>query len=72
MNPASAAVTRAVQVYGRIDILVNNAGRSQRSLAEATPWSVDRDIMDLNYTATVALTKVDCLKRYNCRLFVLQ
>ncbi len=34
------------------------AGRSQRALAEATPWIVDRDIMELNYTATVALTKV--------------
>ena len=38
------------------------AGRSQRALAETTPWTVDREIMELNYTACVALTKVQLLK----------
>lgn len=56
-DPAAAAAARAMQCHGRVDILINNAGRSQRALAEATPWSVDREIMELNYTATVALTK---------------
>jgi dehydrogenase/reductase SDR family protein 7 len=56
-DAAAAVAARALKLHGRIDILVNNAGRSQRALAEATPWSVDREIMELNYTATVALTK---------------
>lgn len=39
------------------DILVNNAGISQRSLALETGFSVDRDIMEVNYLAAVELTK---------------
>jgi len=48
---------RAVNVFGRIDILVNNGGISQRSLASETHISVDKKIMNVNYTGTIALTK---------------
>jgi dehydrogenase/reductase SDR family protein 7B len=47
----------AIQIFGRIDILVNNGGISQRSLAIETNISVDKRIMEVNYTGTVALTK---------------
>jgi len=49
--------TTAIQLFGRIDILVNNGGISQRSLASETNISVDKKIMEVNYTGTVALTK---------------
>ena len=47
----------AIQIFGKIDILVNNGGISQRSLAAETNISVDKKIMEVNYTGTVALTK---------------
>lgn len=47
----------AIGWSGRIDILVNNGGISQRALAKDTDISVDKRIMDINYTGTVALTK---------------
>ncbi|MCJ7936223.1 MAG: SDR family oxidoreductase [Chryseobacterium sp.] len=53
--PAIAA--KAVEKFGRIDILVNNAGLSQRSLAMETDIEVDKRVMDIDYTGTVALTK---------------
>ena len=56
-NAAAALAARAAAFHGRIDVFINNAGRSQRALAEATPWIVDREIMELNYTSSVALTK---------------
>ena len=48
---------QVINIFGRIDILVNNGGISQRSLASETQISVDKKIMDVNYTGTVALTK---------------
>lgn len=42
---------------GRIDILVNNGGISQRAFAKDTDVAIDRGIMEINYTGTVALTK---------------
>ena len=48
---------QAIKVYGRIDILVNNGGISQRSFAKDTMVSVDKKIMEINYTGTIALTK---------------
>ncbi len=42
---------------GRIDILVNNGGLSQRSLAHETDVEVDRQLINVNYLGTVALTK---------------
>jgi dehydrogenase/reductase SDR family protein 7B len=53
----SEITQRAINVFGRIDILVNNGGISQRSLAIETQISVDKKIMEINYTGTVALTK---------------
>jgi len=47
----------AISWYGRIDILVNNGGISQRSFAKNTLVSIDKRIMEINYTGTVALTK---------------
>lgn len=51
-------VGQALKAFGRIDILVNNAGVSQRAFAEETDLAIDRQIMELNYFAPVALTKL--------------
>ena len=50
-------VSEAISFFGKIDILVNNGGISQRSLAIDTTIEVDKLIMDINYTGTVALSK---------------
>ena len=42
---------------GSIDYLINNGGLSQRGEAADTPIEVDREIMEINYFGTVALTK---------------
>jgi len=42
---------------GGIDILVNNGGVSQRGLAVETALAVERQIMEIDYFGTVALTK---------------
>ena len=47
----------AIKWFGRIDILVNNGGISQRALAKDTSIEVDKRIIDINYTGTIALTK---------------
>jgi short-subunit dehydrogenase len=47
----------AIQLFGHIDILINNAGISQRSLAKNTAIEVDRQLMEVDYFGTVALTK---------------
>ncbi len=47
----------ALAKHGHIDVLVNNAGVSQRSLTINTDISVDRRIMELDYFATITLTK---------------
>jgi short-subunit dehydrogenase len=43
---------------GRIDVLVNNAGVGQRALATDTLLDVDRQLMELDYFAPIALTKL--------------
>jgi len=43
--------------FGHVDILVHSGGVSQRSLAAETDIATDRQIMELNYFGTVALTK---------------
>ncbi len=48
---------QAMAVHGHIDVLINNAGISQRSLTVDTDLSVDHKIMNLDYFATIALTK---------------
>jgi len=47
----------ATQFYGTIDMLINNSGISQRATAAETPLEIDRQIMELNYFANIALTK---------------
>jgi len=44
--------------FGRIDILFNNGGFSQRSEVLKTPLQIDREIMEVNYFANIALTKL--------------
>ncbi|MBB6330273.1 short-subunit dehydrogenase [Chryseobacterium sediminis] len=53
--PAIAA--KASEQFGKIDILINNAGLSQRSLAMDTNIEVDKQLIDIDYIGTVALTK---------------
>ena len=47
----------AVKLFGHIDILVNNGGLGQRSLINETSLEVDRQLMEVNYFGTIALTK---------------
>lgn len=53
--PEKAAT--ALACFGGLDVLINNAGQSQRSLVTETTLEVDRHIMEVNFFATVALTK---------------
>lgn len=50
-------VDEAVNLTGKIDMLINNGGVSQRSLAKETDIVVDRQIMEIDYFGTIALTK---------------
>jgi short-subunit dehydrogenase len=43
--------------FQQVDVLINNGGISQRSLAKDTDLEVDRQIMEIDYFGTVALTK---------------
>lgn len=51
------AIANVTNQNGYVDILVNNAGISQRSLIEETSLDVDKEIFDVNYFGTVAITK---------------
>ncbi len=48
---------KIIDTFGRIDILVSNGGISQRSLTKDTPLEIDRKLMEINFFATIALTK---------------
>lgn len=50
-------VKRVINKFGRIDILINNGGISQRALVKDTRLEVDKQIMNINYFGTIALTK---------------
>ena len=52
-----AAARGAEQFFGPIDVLVNNAGVSQRSTVLDTRLAVYRQIFELDFFATVALTQ---------------
>ena len=52
-----AAAREAEKFFGPIDVLVNNAGISQRSMVLDTSLDVYRQIFELDFFATVALTK---------------
>lgn len=53
-----AAVETVLGGFERIDILVNNAGIGQRSLAKETSLDVDRRVMEVDFFAPIALTKL--------------
>jgi short-subunit dehydrogenase len=53
-----AALPAAVDKAGHIDLLINNAGISQRGLAEDTLIEVYRTIMEVDFFAPLALTKL--------------
>jgi len=53
-----AAAARVLADFQRIDVLVNNAGIGQRSLASETTLEVERRIMEVDFFAPVALTKL--------------
>jgi dehydrogenase/reductase SDR family protein 7B len=56
VDPA-AALREAEKFFGPVDILVNNAGVSQRSRVLDTSMEVYREVFELDFFATVALTK---------------
>ncbi len=56
-NTLQLSTEAAIQLFGHIDILVNNGGISQRSLAKETKLEVDREVMEIDYFGTIALTK---------------
>jgi short-subunit dehydrogenase len=54
---ASAWAAQVMNKFGRIDLLINNGGFSQRSAATATDEQVERQLMEVNYFSSVALSK---------------
>ena len=52
------AVDAVLKHYGHVDVMVQNAGISQRAMIKDTALHVDRAIMELDYFAVVALTKL--------------
>jgi len=57
IDQAEERVQQAIELFGSIDMLINNAGISQRSLIIETKMSVYKQLMDVNYLGTVALSK---------------
>ncbi|MAQ18984.1 MAG: short chain dehydrogenase [Sandaracinus sp.] len=51
------AVADVLKRYGGVDVLVLNAGLGQRAKAVYTDLAVDRQLMEVNYFAPVAMTK---------------
>lgn len=47
----------AIGVYGQVDVVIHSAGISQRSTAINTAMDTIRKIMEVNFFATVAITK---------------
>ncbi|HUR41571.1 MAG TPA: SDR family oxidoreductase [Verrucomicrobiae bacterium] len=57
IGDGTAIVREAEKCFGPVDVLVNNAGISQRSMVLDTSLEVYRQIFELDFFATVALTK---------------
>ena len=53
----NSRVAAVLDRMGDLDILVNNAGISQRSMAVETDMRVYREIMEVNFFGTIALTR---------------
>ena len=53
----SSIVSEHINVHGSVDILVNNGGISQRGSARETQLDVQRQVMEVNYFGTVAMTQ---------------
>jgi len=58
INTFKIKVLEAISFFGKVDVLVNNGGISQRSLVKNTDIKVDKQLMDVNYLGTIALTKM--------------
>jgi short-subunit dehydrogenase len=54
---AKEATARIIHQFGRIDIMVHNAGVSQRSYVKDTDLEVYKQLMDVDFFSTVAITK---------------
>ena len=52
-----AKVDKALNFFGGIDVLVNNGGVSQRSLFAETDLDTIRQIMEINFFGSIALTR---------------
>ncbi len=52
-----AKCKEAESFFGQIDVLVNNGGISQRDKVINTKIEVDRELMEINYFGSIALTK---------------
>lgn len=57
INSVEKLAQKAIDAFGKIDILLNSGGISQRSFTKDTPLEIDRKIMEVNYFATIALSK---------------
>lgn len=59
-KPAELAddLTSIIEQYGPIDILVNNGGIAQRGTARETSLDVQRQVMEVNYFGSVAMTQL--------------
>jgi short-subunit dehydrogenase len=53
-----AAAEQVLERYERLDVLINNAGIGQRSLIKDTLPEVDRRVMEVDFFAPVALTRL--------------
>ncbi|HVR40560.1 MAG TPA: SDR family oxidoreductase [Thermoanaerobaculia bacterium] len=51
------AVAEVLRDFDHVDIVVHSGGVSQRSIVAETDLATDRQLMDINYFGTIALTK---------------
>ena len=58
IDDVDALLAQAEAFFGQIDILVNNAGLSQRTLTLDTAMTSYRQLMEIDFFAPVALSKV--------------
>lgn len=56
-SEVNSLTQQVITKFGRIDILVNNGGLSQRALTKDTSLETDRQIMEVNFFGTIALSK---------------